>query len=121
MLIVRSLVYLFIFNFYNEHMKNNELLYEFHVPRKGWVKIWPTSINCPICENKYIFYVGGQKPLYIPRKRGACGEFVVVYVCTKCYNLCNNCNFIDTVSSAKEAYKCHSELRNHIRSLGLGI
>ena len=91
------------------------MLYEEHQPRRGYTKVWPRDYLCPICH-RTIIAVGNHRPLYIPSRRGATGEHVVIYVCNSCYIICRSVSWIDSVESAEEHYKCHMELKTHLRT-----
>lgn len=95
----------------------DELLYETHVPRYGYTKIWPESWLCPLCNKRGIMRHVAHRPLYIPVNKADVGERVVIYVCMECYKVCHDKRFIDTIESAKECIKCHLELKTHLRTL----
>lgn len=95
---------------------NTTLLYETHVPIKGYRKIWPTDVKCPVCRTNIIVRDGANKPLYVPNKKLAGGERVVIYVCTTCYIRYKNSAAM-TVEELIEEYKCHLELKTHLRSV----
>jgi len=97
-------------------MKSSLLLYETHVPQKGFTKIWPTDVKCPVCNFNIIARPGSHKPLYIPNRHSEGGERVVIYVCTTCYLTLKHTTAV-TVEELIEEYKCHMELKNHLKSI----
>lgn len=97
-------------------MNTSLLLYETHVPQKGYRKIWPEDIKCPVCRSNIIVRSGSHKPLYIPNKKFEGGDRVVIYVCTTCYLTFKNTAAM-TVDELIEEYKCHMELKTHLRSI----
>lgn len=97
-------------------MNTNLLLYETHVPQKGYIKLWPTDVKCPVCQVNVITRDKSHKPLYIPNKKYTGGERVVIYVCNTCYQAFKNTDAM-TVENLKEEYKCHMELKMHLRSV----
>ncbi len=113
-------LYFYIYNDYRKMyytiMNTNLLLYETHVPIKGYTKLWPTDIKCPVCQINVITRDKSHKPLYVPNKKYEGGEKVVIYVCTTCYQTFKNTGAM-TVEELKEEYKCHMELKMHLRSV----
>lgn len=64
--------------------------YTLHVPQRGYMKVWPTSVWCPICRKWSI--TRRAMPLYIPKPRTEGGDRVVIYVCQACYNTYSKLN-----------------------------
>ena len=78
------------------------MIHEEHIPRKGFVKVWPISSTCPICNDRSIVGLS-TKPMYIR------GENVCIYVDATCYNIVNKLN----VESVEEAINCYNSLMEH--------
>ena len=89
------------------------MLYETHVPRKGYIKVWPESIRCPVCESNGVLREGSHKPFYIPKLGLEGGERICVYACNTCYQRYGSLSFL-TLQEFKENVKCRSELRIHL-------
>lgn len=95
----------------------SDLLYETHVPRYGYTKLWPSSWLCPICKKNSIMRIRSHKPLYVPPSPKDEGERVVIYICNTCYQILVPAKDLSTVESAEEYYKCHLELKTHLNTL----
>lgn len=108
---LRFLRYFMLFMNYNSSM-----LYETHVPRYGYKKVWPTSFKCPVCELNGIVRSNSHKPLYIPKKGLQGGERCVYYVCHTCHVRYRNSNYL-TLKDLKDYHQCHLEFENHLNTL----
>lgn len=112
----RFVVYISYRMLYYTNMKSSLLLYETHIPQKGYTKVWPRDVKCPVCCLNIITRDRSHKPLYIPNRHSEGGERVVIYVCTTCYLTLKNTTAM-TVEELIEEYKCHMELKTHLKSV----
>lgn len=92
-------------------------IYDEHIPQSGYVKQWPTSKWCPICNLANVIEGRNVRPLYVPINRSLSGERVVIYVCHKCYSIVKDSKSLTTVEAVKEHYKCHLEFLTHRKEL----
>ena len=92
------------------------MLYETHYPQKGYQKVWPISLWCPICEKNGIIREGAHKPLYVPKRGMQGGERRVYYVCISCHTQYRNLTCY-TLQETKEHHKCHLDYVNHLNTL----
>ena len=95
---------------------NIVMLYESHVPRSNYTKIWPTKLWCPICNKNGIIRDGSHKPLYVPVLGTQGGERCVYYICNSCYVRYKNHVFY-TLKDLKDHEQCRLELESHLSTL----
>jgi len=86
-----------------------------HVPRAGYVKLWPEEVWCPVCRKNAVVNRPSY-PFYLPKFGEAGGERVVIYVCSTCYQQYKNAG-CKSVEELKEYHKCRLEYETHIRTL----
>lgn len=99
-------------------MLEAELLYEYHVPRRPYEKVWPESRVCPICNNTVIIRPGASRAFYIPKLKTLDynGPRICIYSCAYCSIRYKNLSYT-TLEEFQEHHKCHLEYEIHMRTL----